>query len=177
MSGKFIRLKHFSAFSNSTKKHKTKDTNTRIQFVFFAEKRKSSHSWWWWWCHHEHKVWPDLAKFSYFGKMGHFRYCFGLVFGKLLYLLWQFLYCWAIFQWWKTAKEEKIIQPSGHTVFHIHWKNGLTLWPSSYSDVHLPLSDLAPVWPDLAIYWTLGNFLKPLATIILPKSPTFSGNF
>ena len=24
----------------------------------------------------------------------------------------------------------------------------------------------SPVWPDWAIYWTLGNFLKPLATII-----------
>ena len=29
------------------------------------------------------------------------------------------------------------------------------------------------VWPDWAIYWTLGNFSKPLATINLPKSPTF----
>ena len=26
-------------------------------------------------------------------------------------------------------------------------------------------------------FWTLGNFLKPLATINLPKSPTFLGNF
>ena len=34
-----------------------------------------------------------------------------------------------------------------------------------------------PVWPDLAIYWTLGNFLKPLAIINLPKSPTVLGNF
>ena len=33
------------------------------------------------------------------------------------------------------------------------------------------------VWPDLAIFWTLGNFLKPLATINLPKSPTFLGKF
>ena len=33
------------------------------------------------------------------------------------------------------------------------------------------------VWPDWAIYWTLGNFPKPLATINLPKSPTFSGIF
>ena len=32
------------------------------------------------------------------------------------------------------------------------------------------------VWPDWAIYWTLGNFLKPLATINLPKSPTVLGN-
>ena len=29
----------------------------------------------------------------------------------------------------------------------------------------------------LAVYLTLGNFSKPLATINLPKSPTFSGNF
>ena len=34
-----------------------------------------------------------------------------------------------------------------------------------------------PVWPDWAIFWTLGNFLKPLATINLPKSPTFLGKF
>ena len=34
-----------------------------------------------------------------------------------------------------------------------------------------------PVWPDRAIYLTLGNFVKPLATINLPKSPTFLGNF
>ena len=33
------------------------------------------------------------------------------------------------------------------------------------------------VWPDWAIYWTLGNFSKPLATINLPKSPTLLGNF
>ena len=31
--------------------------------------------------------------------------------------------------------------------------------------------------PDSAIYFTLGNFLKPVATIILPKSPIFLGNF
>ena len=33
------------------------------------------------------------------------------------------------------------------------------------------------MWPDWAIYWTLGNFSKLLATIILPKSPTFLGKF
>ena len=33
------------------------------------------------------------------------------------------------------------------------------------------------VWPDLAIFCTLGNFLKPWAAINLPKSPTFLGNF
>ena len=34
-----------------------------------------------------------------------------------------------------------------------------------------------PVWPDWAIYWTLGNFLKPLATNNLSKSPTFLAIF
>ena len=33
------------------------------------------------------------------------------------------------------------------------------------------------VWPDWAINWTLGNCLKPLATIYLPTLPTFLGNF
>ena len=33
------------------------------------------------------------------------------------------------------------------------------------------------MWPDWVIYWTLGNFLKPLATINLSTSPTFLGNF
>ena len=33
------------------------------------------------------------------------------------------------------------------------------------------------VWSYWAIYWTLGNFGKPLATINLPKSPTFFGKF
>ena len=36
---------------------------------------------------------------------------------------------------------------------------------------------LSVVWQDWAIYWTLGNFLKPVTTINLPKSPTFLGNF
>ena len=34
-----------------------------------------------------------------------------------------------------------------------------------------------PVWPDLAIFCFLGKHSKPEATIILPKSPTLSGNF
>ena len=33
------------------------------------------------------------------------------------------------------------------------------------------------VWPDWAIYWTLGNFSKLLALINLSRSPTFLGNF
>ena len=38
------------------------------------------------------------------------------------------------------------------------------------------LSDTKPVWPDWAIYWTLGNFSKPVATISFPKYTTFLGN-
>ena len=40
-----------------------------------------------------------------------------------------------------------------------------------------PLRPLETVWPDWAIYWTLGKFLKPLATTNLPKSPTVLSNF
>ena len=29
----------------------------------------------------------------------------------------------------------------------------------------------------MPVYWTLGNFLKPLVSINLPKSPTFLGIF
>ena len=36
---------------------------------------------------------------------------------------------------------------------------------------------LRAVWRDWAIYWTLGNFSKPKATINLPKSSTFLGDF
>ena len=42
---------------------------------------------------------------------------------------------------------------------------------------YLLVINLQPVWPDLAIFRTLGNFLKPLATINFAKSPTFLGNF
>ena len=44
----------------------------------------------------------------------------------------------------------------------------------------LPTSSLLlsePMWPDWAIYCTLGNFSNPVATIILPKLPTFLYNF
>ena len=39
------------------------------------------------------------------------------------------------------------------------------------------LGTMRSVCPDWAIYWTLGNLLKPLATINLPKYHTFLGNF
>ena len=36
---------------------------------------------------------------------------------------------------------------------------------------------LWPVWPDWAIFWTVGNILKPLATINLPQSFLFLVNY
>ena len=52
------------------------------------------------------------------------------------------------------------------------------LWTSWYYLCSVFIIGLSwAVWPDWAIYWTLGNSLKSLATIILPKLPTFLGNF
>ena len=45
-------------------------------------------------------------------------------------------------------------------------------WPRLVASISWPA-----VWPDWPIYLTLGHFSKPLATINLPKSPTFLGNF
>ena len=47
----------------------------------------------------------------------------------------------------------------------------------SFFSSSLTHSCLLAVWPDLVIFCTLGNFLKPLATINLPKSLTLLGNF
>ena len=45
-----------------------------------------------------------------------------------------------------------------------------------YSETYFPCI-CYPFNGYLQLYWSLGNFLKPLATIKLPKSPTFLGNF
>ena len=50
------------------------------------------------------------------------------------------------------------------------------LWRSSRFQVKLIWLD-RPVWPDWAIYCTLGNFSKPAGTIILTKLPKLFGNF
>ena len=49
-----------------------------------------------------------------------------------------------------------------------------TDWSSAETNLYL----VRPaVWPDLAIFCTLGNHSKPVATIIIPKSSTLFGNF
>ena len=49
-----------------------------------------------------------------------------------------------------------------------------SLW---FCSQKLEICGLVTVWTDWAICCTLGNFLKHVATIILPKSPSFLGNF
>ena len=48
---------------------------------------------------------------------------------------------------------------------------------ANFDIVYLSTPRLQAEWPDWSIYWTLGNFLKPLATINLSKSHKFLGNF
>ena len=52
----------------------------------------------------------------------------------------------------------------------------LNLGPQALETITLP-TEPQPVWPDLAIYWTYGNFSRPGPTISLLKSPTFFGKF
>ena len=73
----------------------------------------------------------------------------------------------------------KMIQNSGNEKNLFHQICHFKVWPKCCSDVcKCKLLSLSKsVWPDWAIYYTLGNFLKPLETINLPKPPTFLGNF
>ena len=47
------------------------------------------------------------------------------------------------------------------------------LWVQNQNHMTPRQYRLQSVWPDWAIYCNLGNFSKPVATIILPKSHTF----
>ena len=63
-----------------------------------------------------------------------------------------------------------------------YYKSLVNFWSGLFSICQNYVTTLAifmqlAVWPDWAIYWTLGNFSKSLATINKPKSPTFLGNF
>ena len=65
---------------------------------------------------------------------------------------------------------------------NINSLNNLNEWrfvdlTNSQFSFNFNLLALRPVWHYWAIYCTLGNFFKPVATIILPKSPTILGNF
>ena len=83
----------------------------------------------------------------------------------------------------------RLLKNCQHLLLLLKHKNtfSLSLSPSRCFSTHVRLKRsfsvktikfrLRAVWPDWAIYWTLGNFPKPLATISLPKSPTLLGNF
>ena len=63
---------------------------------------------------------------------------------------------------------------------NVHIRTLVPLTLPTYLSTKKPsflLTHSASVWPDWAIYCMLGNILKPVAKIILPKSPTFLGNF
>ena len=50
-------------------------------------------------------------------------------------------------------------------------------WIRQELGIYVPAGSRQPVWPDWAIYWALGKFLKLLRIIIFPKYHTFLGNF
>ena len=66
---------------------------------------------------------------------------------------------------------------SGHTAASV----GRQLLDNPKVVLHTRIFDtifgMGSVWPDRAICWTLGKFLKPMATINLHKFLTFMGNF
>ena len=68
--------------------------------------------------------------------------------------------------------EKEPFHLTNHNDVHLHKCANFVKLPRVRTHYHV-----GPVWPDWAIYWTLGNFSKPLAIINLPKSPTFLGNF
>ena len=69
---------------------------------------------------------------------------------------------------WPSHLKESIHQPKYETIVSLRkhglWTEKLKCWTSA-------------VLPDWAIYCSLGNHSKPLATMNLPKSPKFIGNF
>ena len=73
-----------------------------------------------------------------------------------------------------TAKDLFVVSSKG-TLCQVFGKPQITV--NSFLTMLIEAVSSPPVWPDWALYWTLGNFLKPLATMNLSKSPTFLGNF
>ena len=88
---------------------------------------------------------------------------------------------WANFNCCKWPKTKQLIQSFDHTAQEVIHTKTSGNWIITAENTHLlckreSMTVQLAVWPDWAIYWTLGNFSKPLATINLPKSPTFLGN-
>ena len=80
---------------------------------------------------------------------------------------------------WRIEKRKKLPVKGGGETFLLHL-NVKRLSNAKYKKIERrrkSLAGLKTVWPNWAIYWTLDNFLKPLATNNLPKSPTLLDNF
>ena len=74
------------------------------------------------------------------------------------------------------AKRQKTFFMMTHSSWEEEWAGGGEAHYQMARSIHQVVVSHS-VWPDWAINWTLCNFLKPLATINLPKSPTFLCNF
>ena len=106
-------------------------------------------------------------------------------------LIWiqLFCVCWMDNSFTSVVKSKPVKQEVGSTVILPHWSSvfsasgfkrcRISRVPYSLNHCHLPITVKCDgaVWPDLAIYWTLGNFSNPFETMNLPKFPIFLGNF
>ena len=130
-------------------------------------------------------VWPDLAKFRHFVQnvkvFGIFLRVYS-IFGIVMILLWLHFYGNKLILFAENGQTFETIKPFGHTPLLSNVYQIGTLTSKSFIDSLLKLivvsnswnlSSMEAVWPDWAIYWTLGNFLKPLGTINLSKSLRF----
>ena len=102
--------------------------------------------------------------------LGQFYVGLFSIWHKLLLTSVNIAYKWEIFHGCKRKNNENY---TSHLVTLIGFLRILSI----FAPVWYFVSSWWAVWPDWAIYWTLGSFLKPLATIDLPQSPPFLGNF
>ena len=92
----------------------------------------------------------------------------------------QMTLCQCHFKWWHFREQLLFVKWRSPTVWldwakFRHFGKNYKYIGHTFEGLACSTNDLLhqSVWPDWSIYWTLGNFLKPLATINLSKSPTF----
>ena len=78
--------------------------------------------------------------------------------------------------WYEASDDTRSKYNCVLSICHFWWRawTKVFLLNNSHSQ---EFSLLCAVWPEWAIFWTLGHFLKPLAAINLPKALTFLGSF
>ena len=83
-------------------------------------------------------------------------------------------------EWFSRSSHMVILRMNKHVCYfnsvnRTHWYRAtLILQIHEFCKI---AGQLATAWPDLAIYWTFGNFLKALAAIDWSKSSSFFGKF